>query len=80
MCDKLQEFLKHKIAFDVAGGCGVDLSLGQSPCMANSGVWFKYCPFCGAEIVAAYHPAKYYWTWKERDPQDKQSILFRKFK
>ena len=67
MCIKLRKALKTqpRIFFDVSGGCGIDLSLGESSCMASDGLWFKYCPFCGAKIDSKYHPRKHYWSWKE---------------
>jgi hypothetical protein len=64
-CIKLTEFLVKNvpITFNVSGGCGIDLSLGKSPCMGDSGVWFKFCPFCGKEILSFYNG--YYWDWWE---------------
>ena len=64
MCKELRKALKKKPFFNVGGGCGVDLSNGQSNCMNKDGVWFKHCPFCGKEIQASYNGK--HWEWKER--------------
>lgn len=52
MCKELKEVLNQKPFFDCVGGCGVDLSNGESQCMSSNGVWFKYCPFCGKKIIS----------------------------
>jgi len=64
MCKKLRQALKHPNLFNVSGGCGIDISLGSSPCMDSSGLWFKFCPFCGKSILSEYSE-KNYWTWCE---------------
>jgi len=67
-CQELYNALNSKpqIFFNVSGGCGVDLSLGENPCMGSSGIWFKYCPFCGREIISHFNSNKVYWDWWER--------------
>ena len=73
MCKELKRVLKEygqrgstpQVLFDVSGGCGIDISLGKGTCMASEGIWFEFCPFCGAQIVSKYHPRKHCWSWKE---------------
>ncbi len=52
-CQALSDALDDysAVLFDVCGGCGIDTSAGKSDCMATSGLWFKFCPFCGKRIV-----------------------------
>lgn len=50
-CLELAGVLEREPFFDCIGGCGVDLSMGNDPCMNSSGIWFKFCPFCGKKIV-----------------------------
>ncbi len=63
-CKELKITLKKWPFFDVVGGCGVDLSGGDSNCMDKSGVWFNYCPFCGKKILSEYKKRK--WNWYEQ--------------
>lgn len=63
-CKKLKQLLKGEQFFDVSGGCGVDLSEGKSNCMVKDGIWFRYCPFCGKEIVSKYNGK--HWDWREK--------------
>ena len=64
MCLELQRALeKTPIFFDVPGGCGIDLSLGKNPCMGATGIWFKFCPFCGKKITSKYNGDC--WEWEE---------------
>ncbi len=63
MCLKLRQALKVKMMFDVSGGCGIDTSNGDSRCMDRSGLWFKFCPFCGKEIKSWRD--KIGWDWEE---------------
>ena len=65
MCEKLEEILKLKPFFDCVGGCGVDLSNGESNCMSGNGIWFRYCPFCGKEIIS--ENINGYWSWDEKE-------------
>ena len=68
ICTKLTEFLNNNkgITFNVVGGCGIDLSLGKSPCMGSQGVWFKFCPFCGKEIIKKFDEwGTKQWDWRE---------------
>ena len=67
ICDELSDVLKNPPFFDVVGGCGVDTSGGESPCMASAGVWFKYCPFCGRKIASKYLEDEGSWEWHEED-------------
>ncbi len=66
ICNELTEFLDNNkpITFDCVGGCGIDLSLGNEPCMADNGVWFRYCPFCGKKIVKKFSEGAWSW-WEE---------------
>lgn len=65
ICKELVEFLNNKpITFDCVGGCGIDISLGKESCMADNGVWFKFCPFCGKKIVNKQEDGKG-WSWWE---------------
>ena len=66
-CNDLKEALeKHKgILFNVSGGCGIDLSLGKSPCMDSDGLFFEYCPFCGRKIVRWQDKKGHFWNWAE---------------
>ena len=63
-CKELAEALEQKPFFDVSGGCGVDLSEGLSNCMDASGVWFKFCPFCGKKIRRK-RTQEGTWEWSE---------------
>ena len=63
MCLELRKAIKNKPFFNVVGGCGVNLSNGESNCMARSGIWFECCPFCGRKIVSMR--TKNGWDWKE---------------
>ena len=64
VCKELNKLLKSESFFDVSGGCGVDLSKGKSNCMDKDGIWFRYCPFCGKEIVSSYNGK--HWNWEEK--------------
>lgn len=68
MCKELEETLKKypKLLFNVSGGCGIDRSLGEKPCMQSYGIWFEFCPFCGRKIEKEYHKKEGYWSWKEK--------------
>lgn len=66
ICEELRAAIKKPPFFDVVGGCGVDTSGGESSCMAGSGVWFKYCPFCGRKITRT-KTDNGSWTWQEED-------------
>lgn len=50
-CPDLKDVLKSNGFFDVAGGCGVDMSRGTLDCIDDVGRWFEFCPFCGRELV-----------------------------
>ncbi len=63
ICEELKKAIKVKPFYDVVGGCGVDTSNGESPCMDAAGIWFKYCPFCGKKLYREYKNQK--WTWGE---------------
>jgi len=65
-CMHLTDFLNnhHSCFFNVSGGCGYDMSHGKNSCMNDSGVWFKYCPFCGRKIVSKYNGNNWDW-WEE---------------
>ena len=63
ICNKLKDGIKKGVIFDVSGGCGIDLSNGKSNCMAKDGLWFKFCPFCGKEIISEYKNKR--WNWYE---------------
>lgn len=68
MCKRLEEVLKTPPFFDVVGGCGVDVSGGESHCMSSDGVWFKFCPFCGRKIEAEWEDGSGRggrWSWWE---------------
>lgn len=67
ICKELKSFLeaKHKFAFDVSGGCGIDTSLGVEPCMVTHGIWFRFCPFCGSEITRWMEGEGWHWAEKE---------------
>ena len=68
ICAELTKFLAEnkEITFNVVGGCGIDLSLGKSPCMGSQGVWFKFCPFCGKEIIKKFDEwGTLQWDWWE---------------
>ena len=64
-CRELRRFLDsgaaRNITFDVVGGCGIDMSLGANPCMSDAGVWFCFCPFCGARIVHTTDDGHAWW-------------------
>ena len=56
------------ILFNVVGGCGIDTSLGKGQCMHNSGIWFKYCPFCGKKILSSYTYETGWKWWEDQTP------------
>jgi len=58
LCDNKPYF------FDVSGGCGYDKSHGKDNCMTASGIWFKYCPFCGRQIKSKFNGNNWEW-WEE---------------
>jgi len=64
MCKELSKILKNKPFFNVGGGCGVDLSNGESNCMAKDGAWFRFCPFCGKRIESYFNGNN--WSWGEQ--------------
>jgi len=63
VCKELKEILKTAPFFNVSGGCGIDKSGGKSHCMDRSGIWFRFCPFCGKKIESWYDGTR--WQWKE---------------
>lgn len=67
-CKELINFLENTkgITFDCVGGLGIDTSLGKEECMLTYGIWFKYCPFCGKEIISEYDNTKGCWKWFEK--------------
>ncbi len=66
ICVELTKALSKPPFFDVSGGCGIDMSAGESPCMEGSGIWFKYSPFCGCRITRT-KTDNGSWTWHEED-------------
>ncbi len=72
ICKELKKALNNKPFFNVVGGCGVDTSNGESNCMSKSGIWFKFCPFCGSEIVQE-RTKDGSWTWYEKPTTNKLS-------
>ena len=67
ICEELEKALKQKPFFNCVGGCGVDTSNGENNCMASSGIWFKYCPFCGKKIISMRNVKTGSWIWYEED-------------
>lgn len=64
ICDELKNALKEKPFFNVTGGCGVDMSGGESSCMDADGIFFHFCPFCGKKILNWHNGNS--WQWKEK--------------
>lgn len=65
ICKDLEKVLKVKPFFDCVGGCGIDTSNGENPCMDAAGIWFKFCPFCGKKIVGEFNQLTGMWNWSE---------------
>ncbi len=63
-CEMLQNLLNQPSFFDVSGGCGYDMSHGENPCMSSTGIWFRFCPFCGKEIKNKFTGTRWIW-WEE---------------
>ena len=83
ICDELQRFLaagkeKH-ITFDVCGGCGIDTSLGTELCMESFGIWFKFCPFCGSEIIRIKTEEGFIWYEKETAERENQMKILSEY-
>ncbi len=69
ICKELKEAIAQKPFFEVSGGCGIDMSNGESQCMADDGIWFKYCPFCGGKIIKKDADNGWNW-WEEKELTD----------